>query len=54
MKDKKLNLAHFKAKADKKLELDKIYTSWPLNDRKEFGSITDYKSSLFKYYPDLK
>lgn len=44
----------YKLIEDKKLNVEKIYTSWPLKDQKSFGSIQDLKASLIKSYPDLR
>jgi len=38
----------------KKLNVEKIYTSWPLKKQKEFGTVMDLKNALLKYYPELK
>ena len=39
---------------EKKLNVEKIYTAWPLKDQKEFGTLQDLKDSLKKNYPDLE
>jgi hypothetical protein len=35
------------------LNVEKIYTSWPLHNQKTYGSMEDLKASLAKNYPDL-
>ena len=54
MDQKERALSVYNLIVSEKLEVDKIYTSWPLKDQKEFGSIIDLKNSLLKFYPDLK
>ena len=44
----------YKIIEDKKLNVEKVYTSWPLKDQNPFGSFQDLKASLVKNYPDLK
>jgi glyoxylase-like metal-dependent hydrolase (beta-lactamase superfamily II) len=39
---------------DKKLNIEKIYTAWPLKEQKSFGTLQDLKASLTKNYPDIK
>jgi glyoxylase-like metal-dependent hydrolase (beta-lactamase superfamily II) len=44
----------YKLIEDKKLNVEKIYTSWPLEGQKPFGDMKDLKASLVKSYPDLR
>lgn len=44
----------YKLIEDKKLSVEKIYTSWPLKDQKPYGTMSDLKASLAKNYPELK
>jgi hypothetical protein len=47
-------LSVYKLIKSKKIKVEKIYTSWPLKNQKEFGTMTDLKNVLLKSYPDLK
>ena len=44
----------YKLIEDKKLTVEKIYTSWPFKEQKSFGTMQDLKASLVKNYPDLR
>jgi Metallo-beta-lactamase superfamily len=44
----------YKIIKDKKLDVEKIYTAWPLEGQKSFGTMQDLKASLIKNYPELK
>jgi glyoxylase-like metal-dependent hydrolase (beta-lactamase superfamily II) len=44
----------YKIIEDKKLNVEKVYTSWPLKEQKPYGSFQDLKASLVKSYPDLR
>lgn len=39
---------------NKKLDVEKIYTSWPLKEQKPYGTMQDLKASLIKNYPNLQ
>lgn len=39
---------------DKKLNVEKIYTAWPLKEQKDFGTMQDLKAVLKKNYPDIE
>lgn len=39
---------------ENKLDIDRIYTSWPVNKQKEYGTIEDLKLSIYKKYPNVK
>jgi hypothetical protein len=47
-------LSVYKLIKSKKIKVEKIYTSWPLKNQKEFGTMTYLKNVLLKSYPDLK
>ena len=44
----------YKLIEDKKLNVEKIYTSWPLKEQKPYGTMPDLKASLAKNYPDIR
>jgi Metallo-beta-lactamase superfamily len=44
----------YKIIEDKKLNVQKIYTSWPLKEQKSFGTIQDLRASLVKNYPTIE
>jgi Metallo-beta-lactamase superfamily len=44
----------YKIIEDKKLDVEKIYTAWPLDGQKPYGTMSDLKASLIKSYPELK
>ena len=44
----------YKLIEDKKLNVEKIYTSWPLKEQKPYGTMPDLKASLAKNYPDIQ
>ena len=39
---------------ENKLKIKKIYTTWPIKDHKDFGTMEDLKQCLIKAYPEIK
>ena len=45
--------AVYKLIKDKNIDVEKIYTSWPLKGQQPYGTMEDLKAVLVKNYPDL-